>query len=391
MDLEIISVLAFFGILGIIIYWDRKNIEFKYGIVMRRTKKGKRMIHNFADKHRKKLQILGNIGIIVCIIASIYGISMFLGSTYNVLFEPEEAEQEIKLVLPSVGSMKLPTFALGVPFWYWIIGIFVVLFAHEPMHALLVRTEKVTIKSFGLLLLVVLPGAFVDPDEKEIKKISTIKKLRIFAAGSFGNIIVGGIVIALMLGSNFLIDSAMAGNGILFEDTIEDTGAQAVGLEGVIIAVNDKEVKNILDFRNSLEDIKPGDIVDVKTTEGNFRIKTTPHPEDQELAFIGISRPKTLFVYKGLFEGYGVVPGNILYIISWIFGLLQWTYVLNIGIGIFNLFPIKPLDGGLMLEEIVKHFYKGKKVSYIVNGVSLIMIGLVLINLFGPTIYKMIV
>ena len=382
-----LSVLVFFGVMAILVYLDRKNIEFKYGLVIRRTKKGKKMIYKFGKKHRKKLQILGNIGVIVCIVASIIGIFYLFRSSYSILFKPEEAQQEVKLVLPSVGKMELPGFVWGVPFWYWIIAVFVVLFVHEPMHALLVRAEKIRIKSFGLLLLVALPGAFVDPDDKQIKKVSTIKKLRIFAAGSFGNLIAAGIIMLLILGSNFLIDSIMSGEGIIFENTIEDTGAQEAGLEGVIIGINNKEIKNILDFTESIEDVKPEDVIDVKTTEGNFRVKTIPHPDDPERPFIGISKPQTLFVYKSLLEGYGIVSERILYTISWILGLFGWVFTLNVGIGVFNLFPIKPLDGGLMLEEIVKYFYKGKNVNYIVNGISFVIFGLVLINLFGPSFY----
>ena len=386
MNLEILSVLAFFGVMVILVYWDRKNIEFKYGLVIRRTKKGKKMIHRFGDKHRKKLQILGNIAVIVCIVASIIGIFFLFRSSYNILFKPEEAKQEVKLVLPSVGEMELPSFVLGVPFWYWIIGVFIVLLVHEPMHALLVRAEKIRIKSFGLLLLVVLPGAFVDPDDKQIKKISAIKKLRIFAAGSFGNLIAAGIIMLLAIGSNFLIDSFMVGEGIIFENTIEDTGAQEAGLEGIIMSINGKEIKNMIDFREAIEDIKPGDIIDVKTSKGNFRVKITLHPDDPEKPFIGISEPKTLFVYKGLFEGYGIVSERVLYSISWILGLFGWIFTLNIAVGIINLLPIKPLDGGLMFEEIVKMFLKGKYVDKIVIGVSLFTLSLILIALFGPSI-----
>jgi len=91
-----------------------------------------------------------------------------------------------------------------------------------------------------------------------------------------------------------------------------------------------------------------------------------------------------------LFKNLGVVSENTLYVLSWFSGLFGWVFALNIGIGVFNLFPIKPLDGGLMLEEVIKHFYRGKKVKYLINVVSLIMLCLVLINLFGPSIIPLI-
>ena len=52
-NLEITSVIIFFAILALLIYHDRKNIEFKYGLVTRRTKKGKKLIYQFAEKHEK--------------------------------------------------------------------------------------------------------------------------------------------------------------------------------------------------------------------------------------------------------------------------------------------------------------------------------------------------
>jgi len=42
MDVETLSVLLFLGIVAVLIYSDRKNIEFNYGLIIRRTKKGKK-------------------------------------------------------------------------------------------------------------------------------------------------------------------------------------------------------------------------------------------------------------------------------------------------------------------------------------------------------------
>jgi membrane-associated protease RseP (regulator of RpoE activity) len=67
---------------------------------------------------------------------------------------------------------------------------------------------------------------------------------------------------------------------------------------------------------------------------------------------------------------------------------LVWVLFLNAGIGIANLLPIKPLDGGLMLEEIVKVFFKKRWVDKIVKVVSLFTLLLILIALFGPSIIK---
>ena len=82
-------MLVFFAIIAILVYRDRKNIEFKYGLITRRTKKGKKLIYQFAEKHGRKLQLLGNVGIIVGIGVLIYGFS--IGKKISILYCDDKA------------------------------------------------------------------------------------------------------------------------------------------------------------------------------------------------------------------------------------------------------------------------------------------------------------
>ena len=62
--------------------------------------------------------------------------------------------------------------------------------------------------------------------------------------------------------------------------------------------------------------------------------------------------------------------------------LFAWPIILNIGIGIANLLPWKPFDGGLMAEEVLTRISKrnGKLLS---NILTWIMLAAVLFALFG--------
>lgn len=384
MDIETLSIFVFFGVIGILLYLDKKNIEFNKGLVIKRTKKGIKILSEIAKKHRKFLIIVGNFAVGLCIVVSLVGLFFLVRATFS-------GERSAGLVLPTVGEYRYPEPIYSVPFWYWIIAIFIIVTVHEPMHALFARLERIKIKDMGILLFFVLPiGAFADPDQKQMKGLSTIKKLRIFAAGSFGNIIVAGIFFLLIMSYDFLVSSLIEGDGIVFEKTIENTGAQEASLTGIINEIDGKEIKSLLDLSETMKGIKPGDTIEVKTTQGTFQIKTTPNPENAEKSFIGISNPRTLFVYKGFIKNLGVVSGGTLRSLFWILGLLEWVFILSLGVGLFNLFPMKPLDGGLMLEEIIKHFYKGRYVSHMVNGISLLVLSLLLTNLFGPSILGLI-
>ncbi len=385
--LEIASIGVFFSILAILIYRDRKNIEFKYGLVTRRTKKGKKLIYQFAEKHRRKLQLLGNIGVIVGIGVGIYGFATLFLSSYNIIFRPEEIQQSFAMVLPSVTGVEYPGFAIGVPFWYWIIGVFVVLMAHEPMHGLLARAEKITIKSFGLLLLIVMPGAFVEPDDKQIKKLSMLKKMRIYAAGSFGNFILAAIlalIIFLCLEPLFFRGAVAYGYLNYTEYNLtEPFPAEKLNMTGAIISIDGIDVEGAENLREIMLDKLPGQTIPIKTTEDEYQLTLTKDPNNETKGYMGIFVADSKVLKSRYRNDLTLSP-----IIHSTTELLIWVFFLNVGIGTANLLPIKPLDGGLILEEIVKIFFKKKWVDKIVKVVSLFTLLLILIALFGPSIIK---
>ncbi|MEM5777356.1 MAG: site-2 protease family protein [Candidatus Aenigmatarchaeota archaeon] len=385
MNFEIISVLIFVSILAIIIYRDRKNIEFKSGLLIRRSTKGKKLLYSFASKYEKILKIIGTIGIIVSILASLYGMYLLFHSTYNIIIKKTK-ESTLRVVLPSVEGVKLPGFILGVPFWYWIISVFVVMAIHEPMHALMARAEKIEVKSFGLLLFFILPGAFVEPNERQLKRHKTLGKLRVFAAGSFGNIIMAGFIFFLIFGFNKILTLIIEPIGVNYESLIQGSYAEKVGLKGTIIRINDKEIKTIDDLSEAMSQVKPGENIIVKTTESEFNIQTIKD-EETGRTLIGIKNPYIEYKYVGIFSIYGQVSKNVLTTFQWIEGLFYWIFILNLGVGIFNLFPLKPLDGGLITEAVCEHFFdkNGKKLS---NFISIIVLTLIVFNIFGAEIMK---
>jgi membrane-associated protease RseP (regulator of RpoE activity) len=385
LNYELISVLIFAIFLSIIIYRDRKNIEFKSGLIIRRSTKGKKLLYDFAARYEKQLKTIGTIGIVVSVLASAYAMYLLFHSTYNIIIKKTK-ESALRVVLPSVEGVKLPGFVLGVPFWYWIISVFIVMLAHEPMHALLARAEKVEVKSFGVLLFFILPGAFVEPNENQLKRQKTISKLRIFAAGSFGNLIVALLIFLIILGFNRLVYLFIEPVGVSYESLILESNAAKVGLEGTIIKINNEDVKTTDDLSRIMQSIKPGDKVVVETTKSTYEIETIKDEETGK-ALIGIRMPYVEYKYRWIFEN-TQVSKSALYIFQWVEGLLYWVFILNLGVGVFNLFPLKPLDGGLMMEAVCEH-YLNKKGKYISNIISLIILTLVIFNVFGPSVMKL--
>jgi membrane-associated protease RseP (regulator of RpoE activity) len=382
LDLEIISTLIFFSLVGFFIIKDRKKIEFSYGIIIRRWKKGKYVIDKLVRKHRKIIRKIGNVSIIIGIIASFIGMGFLIQFTLRL-------QRVFGIVLPTIAGFKYPGPVISIPFWYWIVSIFIIIASHETMHAIYSRAENVPIKNYGILLLFLLPiGAFVDPDMKVVKKLKTIKKLRIFSAGSFGNFLVCALIFFLFFASIKITDNLIESVGIRFESTIPDTPAAQIGLRGIIYKIDNQTIKNRIDLIKFLNKTIPGENITIFTTEGKFELTTIENPEVKGKAFIGISNISEIYKFKLFFNGY--VPEGIIESLFIWYRFLYWVSILSLGVGIANLLPMKPFDGGYIFEEIFTKFF-GKKGKFLTNVLSVLTISLIIFNLFGVGIIQKII
>ena len=102
----------------------------------------------------------------------------------------------VSLVIPGV---EMPGSSIYVPFGYGLIALATVLIVHEFSHGIQAVGEKIPIKSIGLLLVAIIPGAFVEPDEEELKEAKKISRLRVYAAGSIANLSLAIIAMVLFL------------------------------------------------------------------------------------------------------------------------------------------------------------------------------------------------
>src|SRR3989344_5714992 len=98
--IDFLPTALFFLILGVLIYKDRKNIKFSYGVLMRRTKKGKEWIYKFGDKHKHFFIYYSTIAIVVTLIASAIGFYQIANEAVKAMLHPSEAKPSIGLFLP---------------------------------------------------------------------------------------------------------------------------------------------------------------------------------------------------------------------------------------------------------------------------------------------------
>jgi len=385
LDFQSISAIIFLILLSTYVYLKRKKLQthgyfpFFY-FSMYRTKFGIEFMDSMANKFGKILLYLGYAGIVVGFLGMILLSFSLVQNLYGLITTPE-AVSGVGLVLP----FKVKG-AFFVPFFYWIISIFIIALVHEWAHGVIARVHKIKVKSSGFAFLAILvpiiPAAFVEPDEKTLRKRPFRQQLSVFAAGPFANIILAFIV----LGFSALVISPVVESMIEFNG-VEITGfidgpypAKDAGIaEGEIVkSIDGRDIKTLDDFSGILDNKKPGTEITLKTDASSYDILLAKNPKDETKSYLGVYVRQDSAIKDAFRNKYGnFIPK----VISWIIGLFGWLILLNLGIGLFNLVPIGPLDGGRMMQIALKRFFNDKKANKYWHHISMAFLFLVVINL----------
>jgi membrane-associated protease RseP (regulator of RpoE activity) len=108
-----------------------------------------------------------------------------------------------------------------IPLWYGIFGLAVAMLVHEFAHGILARAGKITVKSLGILYMVVPIGAFVEPDEDQLAQVDRGRRSRVFAVGPATNILVAFLVV-MIFGWGFMGSLEQAEEGTVLNFIIDE-------------------------------------------------------------------------------------------------------------------------------------------------------------------------
>ncbi len=155
-----------------------------------------------------------------------------------------------------LGFPGLPVF---IPWSHALIAIVVTIVVHEFAHGILTRVRKLNLKSTGLVTLGILPiGAFVEPDDDEMKKAESIDRMRIFAVGSFANLMTAALALGLLMCAGSFAASEIWDYELKIVK-VED-GSPADGVLEVnmtLYGLNNHSARNVEEFREATSEIKP--------------------------------------------------------------------------------------------------------------------------------------
>jgi membrane-associated protease RseP (regulator of RpoE activity) len=437
------------------------NLSLMLGFaLMIRTQKGKRTL-DFLARPRRFWNFMGDLGTVLSLVGMV-AMTLLFFVTLVVSLSPNSGVEPLAgneiLVIPGVNPF--------VPLWYGLIALILTLVVHEGAHGVLARANNLRVKSLGLLIAVVPIGAFVEPDEDDLKAAPRRRRLRVFAAGPAVNVTTATLAI---LAFAALMGSAAPVPGVHIALTVQDAPADRAGIEAgdSLTALDGQAMPDWETFTAAMQGHRPGETVNLTTWQGPTRQVTLesywdslsqderdailagsepamaacdarlePDPSSgaecaerlQQQAFLGIRPilPEDLrfaahpLAYKGtaLLTLVSLPIGEVrgqpflsVYLpafhqapfdaaLFWpLVNLLFWIFWINLMVGLTNILPMLPLDGGHVFRDVAAATLhrmrpamdparRDKIVGRTAGIVSLLILAAFILQILGPRLVQ---
>jgi membrane-associated protease RseP (regulator of RpoE activity) len=392
LSFDTLSAIVFVILLSIFLYLkkDKIKIEKIVGpilyLIRYDTTIGIKLMEKISSKYRELIKLIGYCFIGFGFFGIIFVSVTLIWQLFIIILKPAVKEAGVALVLPFT---NIPGVGY-LSFWYFLISIFILAIVHEFSHGVVAKAHDLKIKKTGFaifgIVIPLLPAAFVEPDEEELKKKSDIVQYSIFAAGPMANIILA-LIVALPFIFLFIPYEAKITDNVGFSFNIinEDLPAKNVGMinGSIISSINGVNVKTFADFQMEMFKVKPNEEIIVVANDIVYNLKTINHPDNENNAYIGILATENKKIIK---EEYLGTKTNIFF---WFKDLFKWLILLNIGIGLMNLLPAGPLDGGHMIRLAFKKIFKKEETAHkIWKYIGLFFLFLILFMLFSSYIFN---
>lgn len=400
------------ALLGFLIYRDRENVQRESILFYRRTDKGLDLIDRIAKRFPRFWNFYGWTGLVVGII-SIPFIVFNIVISFSQMFQSGGTAGGPSLVAPGLSAET--TFQSGIsfiPIEYWVLGIGVLMFVHEMSHGIVAKAEGMELNSVGWIVLGIIPGAFVEPrgenmlpqkGEKEDENEENNEKdeeasmgghwdqgslssqLKVLAAGSFANFITALVLagMALML---FVNVTAPTGVNYIAEEGLP--ASEAGMTNGTMYSLEDQRVRYGSDVQNILQDYEVNDTIQTNTSEGLYKVTLTDRNGSAHMGVLIFSSQGVLGDFIDMINNNREIKDeykNFEGFLSWSLSGLQVIALLNLLIGLFNMLPIRPLDGGQIVAAITEKYMEDstKFFNYLSLIVWAFLLGSVLLSIIS--------
>ncbi len=419
-------------------YLQKYNMDLVWGrsFLMWRTDWGKGFIEKISQ-NKPFWRRVGDVWVVTVFVIMILMFSLLLWQATLAWQIPKTSAVSPKMMI------GLPGLNPVIPLWYGILALVIAMVIHEFSHGILSRVANVKVKALGLLLFIFPVGAFVEPDEEEMKSMKKWERMRLYAAGPGSNMVVA-VIFSFLFSSVMVASLEPAEDGLLLYSISADYGGAEAGLEPwmLLTSVDDEEIRDNDDWQRIMNDTYAGQTVNVSvmnageaetyavtlSDKGSYYLKYYPDlyepwmsgkgfmgvaAEDPQIVTNNLANPtENILLYISLpfaklqpfpehftsiFEpsgAIGVIPDNLFWILA---NAFYWIFWLNLMVGLTNALPSVPLDGGFIfadgitgiLDKVKTGLSEKRKEEIVDNLVSILAITVVFLvvwQLVGPRI-----
>lgn len=417
---------------------ERFGLALMGPFLMWKTGRGRAFLERLA-KRARFWRWFGDLSIVLVGIAMVTMTALLVWLAVLVVNIPPGREPTPQMLLGIPGLNPL------IPIWYGILALGSSIIVHEFCHGILARASKVRVNSLGLLFFIFPVGAFVEPDEGEMKAMPRRERARLFAAGPAVNLLFAlatAFIFSTVLMSNVIPVAEGVGISVITPNGPAANMSMRPGM--IILSVNDTATPDPATFFEAMAVTRAGDNVNLTYTAKGFAAPVATNVTLADAAdftqdesrrgkgFLGITlfpRLTTAYFHPigGASEFGGLLQSTIAYVSLPFVGLqpmqglateffvvngplaalgdgfwilanvTYWLFWLNLMLGLTNALPAVPLDGGYIfrdgLNALMARVRKGmvveardravKNVSY---AFAILILALILWQFIGPRI-----
>jgi len=222
----LIALIVFVAWIGLVYilkttkWLDRHSMGLFGPMIMWRTRKGRDLIERLAS-WKRLWTIYGKLALWICAGAMVLIMTLLLWEATIVSQVESAPSPELILGIPGINPV--------IPLGYGILGLAIAIVVHEFSHGIMTRLGGMKIESLGLVFLVFPMGAFVEPNEEELKATTRSKRAKVFAAGPASNMILAMLMLSLFSGV-MMSSVEPTQEGALALGVVQDSPADMAGL-----------------------------------------------------------------------------------------------------------------------------------------------------------------
>eukprot|EP00026_Physarum_polycephalum_P005879 Phypoly_transcript_05918.p1 GENE.Phypoly_transcript_05918~~Phypoly_transcript_05918.p1 ORF type:complete len:585 (+),score=99.29 Phypoly_transcript_05918:109-1863(+) len=168
---------------------DKIQVSVSLFYVRWRTTSLNRFFHSVGTRGKNALKHWFFVGVVFGLVGMVASVALLICNIFFVAFLWKSQAQKVNGVLtPVIPGVNVPTSHMG----YYVFALLAAGILHEFGHAFAAVSEKCKINAFGMFIMGVYPGAYVDIGEG-LSKLSPLSQLRIYCGGAWHNAVVAAV------------------------------------------------------------------------------------------------------------------------------------------------------------------------------------------------------